>query len=131
MQRYRVYHTRKQRRDFVNPNSKVVWYDLHEDWELIESSLAKQYGMRIRHEREMSFQEFCTLVSGLMYDTPLGQIIAIRSESDPKVIKGFTAEQRRIRLEWLQKVAKSKIPSADKEMQEVQRMLKNMFYKPK
>ncbi len=49
----------------------------------------------------MSWQEFCNLVSGLMYDTPLGQIVAIRAEKDPKVIKEFTPEQRRIWNAWI------------------------------
>lgn len=49
----------------------------------------------------MSWQEFCNLVSGLMHDTPLGQIVAIRAEKDPSVIKGFTSEQKRIRNDWI------------------------------
>ena len=35
-----------------------------------------------------------------MKDTPLGLIIAIRSETDPYVLKHFTPEQRQIRREW-------------------------------
>jgi hypothetical protein len=77
------------------------WYELREDWSLIEASLAKQYGIRIRKHTDMSWTEFCTLVSGLMPDTPLGQIVAIRSERDPKVLKTFTPEQKRIRNDWL------------------------------
>lgn len=36
-----------------------------------------------------------------MHDTPLGRIIAIRSEKDPKVIKEFSKEEREIRNKWL------------------------------
>lgn len=49
----------------------------------------------------MSWQEFAHLVSGLNSDTPLGQIVAIRAEKDPKKLKNFTSEQKRIRNEWL------------------------------
>ena len=48
----------------------------------------------------MSWSEFCSLLSGIMPDTPLGQIVAIRAEKDPKVLKRFTKEQKRIRNEW-------------------------------
>ena len=49
----------------------------------------------------MSWGEFCSLLSGLMPDTPLGQIVGIRSEKDPKKIKNFTKEQRKIRNDWI------------------------------
>lgn len=48
----------------------------------------------------MSYAEFCSLLSGIMYDTPLGQVVSIRAEKDSKVIKNFTNEQKRIRAEW-------------------------------
>ena len=49
----------------------------------------------------MSWDEFCTLLSGLCEDTPLGKVVAIRSEKDIKVIENFNAEQRRIRDSYL------------------------------
>ena len=48
----------------------------------------------------MSWNEFCTLLSGIMPKTPLGQIISIRSEEDKDILKNFTQEQHRIRNEW-------------------------------
>ena len=36
-----------------------------------------------------------------MPDTPLGSIVSIRAEKDPKHIKEFTADQRKIRNDWL------------------------------
>ena len=48
----------------------------------------------------MSWDEFCTLVSGLLPETPLGQIISIRSENDKEMLKHFTKDQHRIRNEW-------------------------------
>lgn len=77
------------------------YFDILDDWELIESSFAKQYGIRLRQEEDMSWAEFCSLLSGLMHDTPLGRIVAIRSEKNPKTIKEFTKEEREIRNRWL------------------------------
>ncbi len=48
----------------------------------------------------MSWSEFSTLLAGLMPDTPLGQIVSIRSENDKEMLKHFTPEQHRIRNEW-------------------------------
>lgn len=81
-------------------NSGESYYDLFDDWELIEASFLKQYGIRLRTEDDMSWSEFCSLLSGIMPDTPLGQVVTIRSEKDPKVLKNFTREQKRIKNEW-------------------------------
>lgn len=43
------------------------------------------------------------MLSGIMYDTPLGNIVSIRAEKDQEVIKKFTKEQRRIRNDWIMK----------------------------
>ena len=48
----------------------------------------------------MSWDEFCTYLSGLNEKTALGKIVAIRSEKDPKMIREMSAEQKRIRREW-------------------------------
>lgn len=82
-------------------NSGEAYYDLIDDWNLIESSFVKQYGIRLRQDDDMSWDEFCSLLTGIMYDTPLGRVVEIRSEKDPKVIKEFTKEEKRIRNEWL------------------------------
>ena len=76
------------------------WYDLFEDWSLIESSFASQYGIRLRSEDDMSYAEFCTLLNGIMPKTPLGNIVSIRSEENEERLKSFTPEQKRIRDEW-------------------------------
>lgn len=119
----------KWRNDFVNTNNNYeTWYDLEEDWPLIEASLAKQYGIRIRKEIDtMDYAEFCNLVSGLMPDTPLGNIIQIRSEDDEEVLKNFTQEQKDIRWKYRNKIAK-KISEEDfkKVIAEMQQAFKEM-----
>lgn len=92
---------RRQRLDFKKKQNNETYYDIFEDYELIESSFAKQYGIRLRNEPNMPWSEFCSLLSGIMPNTPLGQIVAIRAEKDPKKIKNFTREQRKIRNDWI------------------------------
>lgn len=102
------FHMIPWRNDFENTNNNYeTWYDIKEDWPLIEASLAKQYSIRIRKEiGTMDYAEFCNLVSGLMPDTPLGNIIQIRSENDEEVLKNFTQEQKDIRWKYRNKIAK-------------------------
>ena len=62
-----------------------------------------QYGIRLRQDDDMSWNEFCSLLTGIMYDTPLGRVVSIRAEKDQKVIKAFSEEEKRIRNEWLKR----------------------------
>lgn len=94
------------------------WYDLFEDWSLIESSFATQYHIRLRNDQDMTWAEFCTLLSGLMPETPLGQVVAIRSEENEDRLKNFTPEQRKIRDEW-------RIKILNKQHKEVSQMSEN------
>lgn len=48
----------------------------------------------------MTWDEFCTLLAGIMPETPLGQIVQIRCETDREKLKNFSPEQHRIRNEW-------------------------------
>lgn len=66
----------------------------------MEASFASQYHIRLRSENDMTWGEFCTLLSGIMSETPLGQIVQIRSEEDSDKLKNFTPEQNKIRDEW-------------------------------
>ncbi|MEK4239062.1 Gp15 family bacteriophage protein [Paenibacillus sp. FSL H7-0714] len=121
---------KRQLPDFNSNSQSENWYDLREDWALIESSIAKQYGIRIRQHGDMPWTEFCTLVAGLMPDTPLGSIVTIRSEKDLKVIKGFTADQRRIHNEWRKRQAGRKLLDEvvlDKEMKILEAAMARMF----
>lgn len=67
---------------------------------MIEASFLSQYGIRLRTTR-LDFDEFLNLTSCLMPDTPLGQIVAIRSETDTEIISNFTDAQREVRNSWV------------------------------
>lgn len=54
----------------------------------------------------MSWGEFSTLLAGIMPETPLGQIVSIRSENDKEALKHFAPAQHRIRNEWRSRQAK-------------------------
>lgn len=95
------------------------WYDLFYDWDLIEASFTSQYGIRLRSELDMSWGEFSTLLAGIMPETPLGKIIAIRSETDKDMLKHFSKEQIRIRNEWRTRQF-NKLVSIDKKTTEQQ-----------
>lgn len=71
-----------------------------DDYDLIEASFLSQYGIRLK-TTELQFDEFLNLTSCLMPDTPLGQIVAIRSETDAEIISNFTEAQKQIRNDWL------------------------------
>lgn len=102
------YHTRKWKNDFKNQSNSENWYDLEDDWELIASSLKTQYGYSIRKEiNNMDWAELSSDISGLMGDTPLGNIVQIRSEDDRERLKNFTQEQKNIRWKYRMKMAQN------------------------
>lgn len=106
-----------------------AYYDLFDDWNLIESSFAQQYGIRLRLEDEMTWDEFSNLLSGLGSETPLGKIVGIRSEKDQKIISEWPPEIRRIRNEWIsRKIQKKKTVIVDRKKYDREMInLQNMF----
>ena len=125
--------TRSPRLDFAKKQEhKEYWYDLYEDWGLIEASFAAQYGIRLREEEDMSWSEFCTLLAGIMPETPLGRVVSIRSENDKEVLKNFTKEQHRIRNEWRSRMTKAITLNKDeakKQLKIFQEAMKKAFSK--
>ena len=67
---------------------------------MIEASFLSQYGIRLK-TTDLQFDEFLNLTSCLMPESPLGQIVAIRSETDADTISNFTDAQKKIRNDWL------------------------------
>lgn len=108
------------------------WYDFYDDWDLIESSIAQQYGIRLRAElKTISWSEVKMLISGLLADTPLGRIIQIRSENNKEQLKHFTPEMHKIRNDWRNRQAKDKLKDEDalnKTFDNMEKMLKVLFY---
>ena len=122
------YHMRKWKTDFKNQSNNETWYDLDDDWGLIASSLKKQYGYSIRKEIDnMDWAELCSDISGLMHDTPLGNIVEIRSEDDKERLKNFTQEQKNIRWKYRMKMAQNVDQEEYKKViTDLQKMFKEM-----
>ena len=98
--------SRKWRNDFNNTSTYDPGYDIFEDWDLIASSLKTQYGYSIRKEiSDLDWGELISDIAGLNGETPLGNIVRIRKETDPEALKRFTPEENQIRNEWLRKSA--------------------------
>lgn len=119
--------------DFANSTPQQTtdaWYDIREDWPLIEASIASQYGIRLRQEPDMPWPEFTNLVAGLLPETPLGSIVKIRSEDDPDMLKQFNADQLAIRSKWRERQALQQLNNPEalkKSMDNLSAMLKSMF----
>ena len=75
-------------------------YDLVYDERVILQSVAAQYGVLPAAQREMPWPEWLTLVAGLMDGTPLGHLVAVRTEHDPAVLRRLTPWQQRARAQW-------------------------------
>lgn len=58
-----------------------------------------QYGIRLERE-DLPYAEYRRLLSGIMYNTPLGEVVRVRAETDMKTIREMTAQEKKIRSEW-------------------------------
>ena len=94
---------------------------------MIVASFAQQYGIRLHQEYEtISFQEYTQLLIGIGGDTPLGNVVQIRAETDQKKIKEFNTYEKRIYREWQEYRNRNKTSTAKKGV-EVQQWLKSLF----
>lgn len=71
-------------------------------------------------------------MGGLMDDTPLGRVVAVRAETNREAIRRFTPWQRRLRAEWKQFLARRAVRQLDEaalrcEMAGLERMLSRAF----
>lgn len=78
-----------------------------EDYELIVSSMRKEYGVSPREYGDITFQEFKALLTGMGPNTALGRVVGIRSETDQETIREFSKDQLRIYSKWQNRMAKN------------------------
>lgn len=101
---------------------------------LIQQSIAKQYGVLPSRQEEMKYSDWAKLLSGIMHDTPLGQVVAIRRETDQKIIKNYNADQMKIRRDWQKFCTVNRPLSEEEEKQmytQLENTLNNLFGKRK
>jgi hypothetical protein len=120
---------RKQRHDFKKRSSNTDhWYDPEFDKDLIEASFATQYGIRLRQEPDISYPEWARLLSGLMPETPLGKVVQIRMEKDPKILRNYGSYEKQVRSDWaLFKASKKTKAENHADIVALQEMLKKLF----
>lgn len=95
---------------------------------LIEQSIAKQYGVLPSEQENLRYTDWAKMVGGLMDDTPLGRVAAIRAETDREVIRKMTPDQWEIRSEWAKFRAGSKTKEVHQEqMKQLQAMIAGLF----
>ena len=75
-------------------------YDTAFDAVLIEQSLATQYGILPAAQAELPYPEWAKLVGGLMDNTPLGRVVAVRGETDRKKLAAMGPWAQRIHQQW-------------------------------
>lgn len=80
-----------------------------------------QYHIRLRND-DMSWSEFSALLKGIMPETPLGQIVSIRSEEDKDMLKNFTPEQHKIRNDWRNRVNPIRDMSDEEKEEEIRKV---------
>lgn len=109
-----------------NRENSEPYYDLFDDFDLVVSSLRTQYGLSVYSDefKNMKWKEFKALLAGLSGETPLGRIVQIRSEDDPKMLEAFSEGQHRIRNEWRLRLAKEK---TEQDLTQVLEELKQAF----
>ena len=93
------------------------------------ASFAQQYGIRLHSEYEtISYQEYTQLLTGLCGETPLGNVVQIRAETDSKRIKEFNTYEKRIYREWKEFRNKNRqeVDAVQKGI-EIQQMFKSLF----
>lgn len=71
----------------------------------------------------MEWDEFTSLLCGINGDTPLGNVVRIRSEKDHKKIKDFSPEEKRIYNEWKSRRLRTITATAE----EGERVLRALF----
>lgn len=95
---------------------------------LIEQSIAKQYGVLPSEQENLRYADWAKMVGGLMDDTPLGRVVAIRSEKDADVIRRMTPDQRKIKSEWTTyQASKTTKGEQRQQMKQIQAMIASMF----
>ena len=120
---------------YLGPKSQKnneVFYDFYEDFDLIDASVTAQYGIRIRQEaNSITWSEVKVLIKGLLPETPLGKVIAIRSENDPKVLKTFSKALHEERNSFRKRMADKKVDNGtfEEDMQKLENFFKVSFQK--
>jgi hypothetical protein len=70
------------------------------DEEIIAASIFKTYHIPKSEQDDMLQEDYNSALAGIDGDTPLGNIVRIRSEKDPKKIEKMSTWEKEQRLKW-------------------------------
>lgn len=89
-----------------NKSNSILYFDIDEDWDLINVSFFKEYGMRLSKtpDDDMDWDEFLNYLYGLLSieNCTFGRIVHIRSTPSDEY-SSLSNEEKNIWLEWRQK----------------------------
>lgn len=78
-------------------------------------------------QEDISVSEYRKLLVGIMGDTPLGEVVRIRSETDRETIERMTVQEKKIRSEWQKfKASRNQTPQITISLEQFQRMMKSL-----
>lgn len=76
---------------------------------------------------DISVSEYRKLLVGIMGDTPLGEIVRIRSETDRETIDRMTKQEKKIRADWQKfRAGQKQTPQITITAEQFQQMMKSL-----
>lgn len=89
----------------ITNNASYVYFDIDEDWDLINFAFASELGIRLKQTQDddMNYDEFLEYVYGLLScDCAFARIVNIRSTSSEEAAD-LSADDMKIWVSWRQK----------------------------
>ncbi len=78
-------------------------------------------------QEDISVSEYRKLLVGIMGDTPLGEAVRIRAETDRETIERMTVHEKKIRSEWQKfKASQNQTPQITISLEQFQQMMKSL-----
>lgn len=79
-------------------------------------------------QENLHYSDWISLVAGLMHDTPLGQVVRIRSEDNEDIISNFSPYENRLRSEWREFRSQKTVEIAtEQDKKDVAEYFRNLF----
>lgn len=78
-------------------------------------------------QEDILVSEYRKLLVGIMGDTPLGEAVRIRAETDRETIEHMTVQEKKIRSEWQKfKSSQNQTPQITISLEQFQQMMKSL-----
>lgn len=78
-------------------------------------------------QEDISVSEYRKLLVGIMGNTPLGEVVRIRAETDRETIEQMTVQEKKIRSEWQKfRTSQNQTPQITISLEQFQQMMKSL-----